>query len=285
MDAENTAQTGSASNDKEIAKRSGECCLAGTIHEGEPRGKTITIADLDTYIVEPAKGKDNGHIMLYYPDVYGMFVNGYLIMDGFADAGFTVLGIDYFKGDGVQKHRKFRGDPDFDFQAWLDKHMEFSNPATPKWNAEVKAKYGGGNKKFACVGYCYGAPYVCDSLARDGVCTVGAFAHPAFLKESHFENISSAFCLDFRNLHSSDGHFVEPLFLSCAEIDHTFPNEYRNRAVDILQAGKKPFQVQLFQGVEHGFALRGDPNNPYERYVKEQSLKGIAEWCEFWLSQ
>ena len=95
---------------------------------------------------------------------------------------------------------------------------------------------------------------------------------------------------------------AEPLFLSCAEIDHTFPNEYRNRAVDILQERKYRFQVQLFQGVEHGFALRGyvkcdhmssqtelmtcsDPINPYERYVKEQSLKGIAEWCEFWLSQ
>lgn len=50
---------------------------------------------------------------------------------------------------------------------------------------------------------------------------------------------------------------AEPLFLSCSEVDHTFPNEFRNRAVDILQAEKKPFQVQLFHGVEHGFALRG----------------------------
>jgi hypothetical protein len=32
-----------------------------------------------------------------------------------------------------------------------------------------------------------------------------------------------------------------------------------------MQAEKKQFQVQLFQGVEHGFALRGDINNPYER--------------------
>jgi dienelactone hydrolase len=95
---------------------------------------------------------------------------------------------------------------------------------------------------------------------------------------------------------------AEPLFLSCAEIDHTFPNEYRNRAVEIMQAEKKIFQVQLFQGVEHGFALRGsvvvhenyaktmltassDLNNAYERYTKEQSLKGLADWCNFWLPQ
>lgn len=79
--------------------------------------------------------------------------------------------------------------------------------------------------------------------------------------------------------------FAEPLFLSCAEIDHTFPNEFRNRAVDIMQGEKKHYQVQLFQGVEHGFALRGDLNNAYERYTKEQSLKGIADWFDFWLTK
>ena len=37
--------------------------------------------------------------------------------------------------------------------------------------------------------YCYGAPYVCDELSSSGICTAGAFAHPAFLKESHFYNL------------------------------------------------------------------------------------------------
>lgn len=39
--------------------------------------------------------------------------------------------------------------------------------------------------------YCYGAPYVCEQLAQGGICTAGAFAHPAFLKEHHFRNIRS----------------------------------------------------------------------------------------------
>lgn len=38
--------------------------------------------------------------------------------------------------------------------------------------------------------YCFGAPYVMDSLAGD-LCEVGAFAHPAFLKDHHFESIKS----------------------------------------------------------------------------------------------
>lgn len=37
----------------------------------------------------------------------------------------------------------------------------------------------------------YGAPYVCDQLSEKGICSAGAFAHPAFLKEHHFENLKS----------------------------------------------------------------------------------------------
>lgn len=48
----------------------------------------------------------------------------------------------------------------------------------------------GKTPKYFCVGYCFGAPYVCNELAKDTV-TAGAFAHPAFLKENHFEKIQS----------------------------------------------------------------------------------------------
>ena len=84
--------------DEYLAKPSGECCLKGTIHDGESRGSMETIADVETYVVRPKDGKGNGNIIFYFPDVWGMFKNGFLIMDGFADAGYTVLGLDYFRG-------------------------------------------------------------------------------------------------------------------------------------------------------------------------------------------
>ena len=56
-----------------------------------------------------------------------------------------------------------------------------------------------------------------------------------------------------------------PLFLSCAETDHTFPAPSRHRAEELLTAGKRTFHIQLFSGVEHGFALRGNMEDPYER--------------------
>ncbi len=35
--------------------------------------------------------------------------------------------------------------------------------------------------------------------------------------------------------------------------------------MDILQSDKKRYHVQLFYGVKHGFAVKGDPNDPYQR--------------------
>lgn len=81
-----------------LAKPSGLCCLKGTIHEGEPRGSWETIAGVETYIASPPAGKANGHVLLYFPDVWGMFPNGLLVMDAFAEAGFLTLGLDYFRG-------------------------------------------------------------------------------------------------------------------------------------------------------------------------------------------
>ncbi|OJJ61882.1 hypothetical protein ASPSYDRAFT_75877 [Aspergillus sydowii CBS 593.65] len=229
-----------------LAQPSGPCCLKGSLHEGNSRGRFVSIAGIETYISDPAS--PNGHILLYFPDVWGMFPNGLLVMDAFADAGYLVLGLDYFRGDPVWKHRRDRHDhsnPDFDYEAWKQKHMAFADEAVPRWVDEVKRTYGQSSTKYACVGYCFGAPYVCDELAKSTV-TAGAFAHPAFLKDSHFEKIT------------------KPLLLSCSGEDHTFPQEARQIALDILESGNKTYHLQLFSGVSHGFALRGNMNNPYE---------------------
>ncbi len=95
------SDTQAAVPDKEqyLAKPSGDCCLKGTLHEGEPRGKIETVAGIETYVSQP-QGKSNGNILLYFPDVWGFFNNGFLVMDGFADAGYLTIGLDYFRGVG-----------------------------------------------------------------------------------------------------------------------------------------------------------------------------------------
>lgn len=104
-------------------------------------------------------------------------------------------------------------------------------------------------------------------MTADGFISAGAFAHPAALTDEQFQNI------------------MKPLLLSCAEDDHAFPAEKRQRAEKLLQEGGKKYQIQLFQGVSHGFAVRCNVDDPYERFVKEQSYRGIVDWFTFWLSQ
>jgi len=83
-----------------LANPSGQCCLQGSLHEGETRRSHTTIAGVDTYVSRPASKKRNGHILLYFPDVWGFFLNGFLVMDRFADSGYLVLGLDCVRGVG-----------------------------------------------------------------------------------------------------------------------------------------------------------------------------------------
>ncbi|KAI5366264.1 Putative dienelactone hydrolase, alpha/Beta hydrolase [Septoria linicola] len=251
-----------------LAKPSGDCCLTGHMHVGSPRGAFETIAEVDTYVVHPPEGKANGNIMLYYADVFGMFTNAQLVMDEYANAGYLTLGLDYFQNDPIFLHRSDAktSKEGFDFAVWLEKYTGFADKKVPEWTAAVKQKYGKADTKYACVGYCFGAPYVCNSLA-DGTCQVGGFAHPAFLKEHHFRNLKA------------------PLFLSCAEIDHTFGTDSRNEAVSMMIEDGRKYGLELYSGVAHGFALRANLDVPYERWVKEQSLASIVAYCNFWLLQ
>lgn len=94
--------------DAYIAKPPGPCCWLGTIHKGTPHGRIETILDVPTYVATPspataeasASGSGSGgrRIVLYLPDVWGLSTNAQLLMDGFADAGFLTLGMDYFRG-------------------------------------------------------------------------------------------------------------------------------------------------------------------------------------------
>jgi hypothetical protein len=78
--------------------------------------------------------------------------------------------------------------------------------------------------------YCYGAPYVCDELSDKGICTAGAFAHPAFLKESHFYNLTSTYSVQLK---SSPG------------IDSTIKSRYSSPAQRSIIHFQMSFETEL----------------------------------------
>ncbi|KAI5270051.1 dienelactone hydrolase [Aureobasidium subglaciale] len=258
--------------DRTLAKPADVCCLKGSFYSGEPKGKTEQIDGVDTYIATPEPETANGNVLLYFPDAFGLHTNAFLLMDAFASCGYLTMGVDYFLGDAVSKYTMTPlNDPSFDLKAWSEKHLHSSEDVASKWVANVMSKYGKSEGvKFACVGYwescSWGARFVCQQLSDDGICNVGAMAHPSFMNESHISGVES------------------PLYIAAPSVDSLFQPEQRSRTVDILTQNKKCFNMQIYAEVEHGFATRATLSDPYERWAKEQCFRNFVDWIDYWLS-
>jgi dienelactone hydrolase len=73
-----------------------------------------------------------------------------------------------------------------------------------------------------------------------------------------------------------------PFSISAAETDGIFTIELRHKSEEILKETKQPWQINLFSGVEHGFAVRCDTSVKLQKFAKEQAfLQGVAWFDEF----
>ncbi|KAK4187708.1 putative dienelactone hydrolase [Podospora australis] len=243
------------------------CCTIGVKHEGETTGKNITVAGKHAaYLATPPADKNHeGAGILFLPDVLGIWENSKLMADQFAVNGYTTLLLDTFNGDALTLNRP----ENFDFFAWLTKGTGGNNPHTkeavdPIVLAGIKTlKEEYGIKKLGAVGYCFGAKYVVRHY-KDGI-EVGFLAHPSFVDEDELAGIEG------------------PLSIAAAETDSIFPAEKRHKSEEILKETGKPYQINLYSGVEHGFAVRGDITQKVEKYAKEQAFLQAVTWFDSYL--
>ncbi|KAI0658272.1 alpha/beta-hydrolase [Cubamyces menziesii] len=243
-----------------LAGPPGECCTKTVQHVGDPRGTIERIAGVETYIASPPSGTTEDKIILFFADIFGpLYVNSQLLMDYWADNGYLVLGIDYLERESYADHVNKEG---FDMLGWIQLKRVRAAELLPPWVEGIRARYGV-NKKYFCVGYCFAAPFVMEHIKKDWI-VAGAFAHPAYLDEDHFRGVR------------------KPLLMACAEIDITFPRSARRRVEDILVEEKAQYYIQVFSAVEHGFAVRGDPSIPIQRWAKEECARGILNWFNHW---
>ncbi len=87
-------------------------------------------------------------------------------------------------------------------------------------------------------------------------------AHPSFVDEDELRG------------------FKGPFAISAAETDSIFPAEKRHRSEEILKEGGHPYQINLFSGVVHGFAVRCDTSKKAEKYAKEQAFLQAVTWFD-----
>lgn len=90
-------------------------------------------------------------------------------------------------------------------------------------------------------------------------------AHPSFVDEDELRG------------------FKAPLSIAAAETDQIFPSEKRHRSEEILKEVGQPYQINLYSGVVHGFAVRTDITKKHERFAKEQAFYQAVQWFDYFL--
>ena len=169
---------------------------------------------------------------------------------------------DLFNGDAVPLNRP----GDFDIMAWLKNGHESPSvdPIVDSLIVELRTKYK--VKKLGAVGYCFGGKYAVRHLRPDaGKIDVAYTAHPSFVDEEEVLDIKG------------------PLSIAAAEEDSIFPAERRHKTEELLIKVGQPYQINLYSGVEHGFAVRGDLNKQAARYAKESAFLQAVQFFEEYL--
>ncbi|KGO73417.1 Dienelactone hydrolase [Penicillium italicum] len=234
----------------------GACCASGFKHEGTPVGETKNINGIETYIAYPKDNKTPEKAIVFLSDIYGIYINAQLLADEFANNGYLTIVPDLFHGDKMNLSDLQSGK--VDLSAWLSNHQVSS--AEPVVESTIKyARETLGVKKIGAVGYCFGGKYVCRSL-KPGQIDVGYSAHPSFISHEELSAIKG------------------PFSIAAAEVDTIFTTQLRHESEDILIKTTQPWQINLFSGVNHGFAVRADLSDPKQKWAKEQAFCQAIAW-------
>ncbi|RMJ27717.1 Dienelactone hydrolase family protein [Aspergillus sp. HF37] len=239
----------------------GACCATGFRHEGTPIGETKNIGGVDTYVVYPKDNKTPEKAVVFLTDIIGIYNNSQLLADEFANNGYLTVVPDLFQGDPIKLGDMEAGKADL--PAWIGNHQ----PANVDPVVESTVKYlrqDLGVKKIGGVGYCFGGKYVCRFL-KDGKLDAGYTAHPSFVT------------------HEELGAITGPLSIAAAEVDQIFTTQLRHESEGTLIKTGQPWQINLFSGVSHSFAVRADLSNKHNKFTKEQAFFQAVVWFNQYL--
>lgn len=188
------------------------------------------------------------------------FINAQLLADLYAQHGYYVVVPDLFKADPILLNPP----ANFEFSSWLSVHtIEFTQPIVDKIVEGVHAKFG--KPKFAAaVGYCFGAKYAIRLLSTGNIQSASVF-HPSLVEISEVAAIKGS------------------LHISAPDDDYIYTTELRHETEKaLIELGKKGIKYRqvLYNGIGHGFAIRGDISLPVVKYAKERAFKDTVEWFQ-----
>lgn len=149
---------------------------------------------------------------------------------------------------------------------WLPLHKtEIIEPILDAVIKSLRSEHG--ITRIGAVGYCFGGRYVVRYLATGKGVDAGFIAHPSFVTPEEVDGITG------------------PLSIAAAETDQIFPAQLRRKVEDTLQNKKLPYQVALYGGVEHGFAVRTDLSIREKKFAKESAYFQAVRWLDEYVKE
>jgi len=248
-----------------------DCCKSGYKWDGNPEGHEGVLANNKAYIT----GTNKDAAILIVHDAFGWtLINTRILADHFAkEANATVYLPDFFGGEVLNQDLLTsafgKGDQEamakLDVPGFLAKNSkEIRGPEMFSCAKILKSQY----KKVGAVGYCYGgwASFQLGSKENQLVDAVSV-AHPSLVEEKEIDNLSV------------------PTQILAPENDPMFTEElkaYANKKIPTLGIA---YQYGFYPGLNHGFAVKGDPNDEKQREGLERAKNATVSWMNEFLHE
>ncbi|MCJ1413135.1 hypothetical protein MMC19_007239 [Ptychographa xylographoides] len=263
-------------------------------------GKEEILHGLTTYVIGNRTSPRG--IIVIYSDIFGLpLPNNKLIADSYAKSGEWLVYLpDFFKGDpmGVEVADllipvdaakqstlgKYTGmlakAPSFIM--WMTRHKEAPTDKTCMDFLRALRRATPKTQKIGMTGFCWGGKYAIRAGLKSNMVEIGGQKVPLVdaIVALHPSNLT--FPDDMENL-------VVPTSYGWGLEDTSAKIEQKGKVEDIhakaREAGKKVPEMEhkVYKPGRHGFAVRGNPDDPQERACLEDSVTQVLDWFKRWL--
>ncbi|KAH8698682.1 Alpha/Beta hydrolase protein [Talaromyces proteolyticus] len=277
-----------------------EECIKGSIHAGLPKGKEEVIHGLNTYVI--GNRTNPRGIIVVYSDIFGLALpNNKLIADAYAESGEWLVYLpDFFEGDPAPlKFADVAIPVDAAKQStfakytgllanvpsvliWMMRHKEPQTNKVCMDFLQALRRATPKNQKIGMAGFCWGGRYALRAGLESNMIEMNGEKIPL---------IDAAVALHPSNL-SFPGDveaLVVPVTIGWGLEDIGVKIEQKGKVEQIHDSAKKggrkyPEIVhKVYKPGRHGFAVRGNPDDPQERACLEDSMAQALDWFKRWL--
>ncbi|PYI33287.1 alpha/beta-hydrolase [Aspergillus indologenus CBS 114.80] len=276
-------------------------CIKGTIHAGQPVGSEEPLHGLNVYVT--GNRTNPRAIIVVYSDIFGLpLPNNRLIADAYATSGdYLVYLPDFFEGDPVPLKTvdvllpvdaskqstlaKYTGilaaAPAF--LLWWRRHREaHTQKVCFDFLANLRRETPA-NRKIGIVGFCWGGKYALRAgLEKNQVEVHDGKKVPLVdaVVALHPSHVALPEDVDDLVVPTSVGWGLEDQGVSIAMKGQVEEVHEKQR-----QKGRQLPEIQhkVYKPGRHGFAVRGNPDDPLERACLEDSEKQVLDWFARWL--